>query len=325
MADTRIGFIPASTSFDDLSDPAKYDRTVNYVNRWNLQKANPDEAISEPKKPIVFWIDNAVPKQYRQAVREGVEMWNPVFEKEVGIRDAIVVKQMPDDADWDIADVRYNVVRWMVNMPFAISQARVNPLTGEVLNSCINMDAVFASSFAAKIDVVFGPGSQPPAVASFAHHNSLQGGDVCEQGVEQLNQMVNALDVLAVGDAETSKTELIHQYIRQVVAHEMGHTLGLRHNFTASTARTPAELSDPEVSRTRGLTASVMDYMPPNIFALKHPGVDYFSRMAGEYDHWAIHYGYMHLDAASPEAEVPALRKWASRGGEKGSIFKPTK
>ncbi len=93
----------------------------------------------------MFWIDNAVPKEYRDCSPSGHLAVTAAFEKE-GIKNAIQVNQMPDDADWDIADLRYNVVRWTTGMPFAIALFRANPMTGEILNACVNFDAGFAAA-----------------------------------------------------------------------------------------------------------------------------------------------------------------------------------
>src|SRR5438034_7183662 len=98
--------------------------------------------MSPPKKPIVFWLDNAIPVQYRDAVADGLKAWNKGFEK-IGIKDAIVVKQMPDDADWDHADMRYNVIRWSASpgYGYAVALFRYNPLTGQILNASITVDS----------------------------------------------------------------------------------------------------------------------------------------------------------------------------------------
>lgn len=320
LGDTRVGYF--TDSFKDLSDAASRDQTVNYIRRWNLEKADPKAALSPPKKPIVFWIDNAVPEKYRQAVREGLLMWNPAFER-VGIKDAIVVKQMPDDADWDIADVRYNVVRWTTGMPFAIALMRSNPLTGEILNASINMDAGFASSGAVEFDSVVDP-TAPPApkpAALFAGKD----GRFCDYAYEARREAyfgeVTA-EALQTPDAPFNREAFIHSYIREIVAHELGHNLGLRHNFIASTESDLAQLGDPKRTAVNGVSASVMDYLPPNIAAVKKPGAAYFSSVVGTYDKWAIEYGYRPIDGAkTPADERPVLARIASQCNLPGHAF----
>jgi len=319
LGDTRVGYF--TDSFKDLSDAASRDQTVNYIRRWNLEKADPKAALSVPKKPIVFWIDNAVPEKYRQAVREGLLMWNPAFER-VGFKDAIVVKQMPDDADWDIADVRYNVVRWTTGMPFAIALMRSNPLTGEILNASINMDAGFASSGAVEFDSVVDP-TAPPApkpAALFAGKD----GRYCDYAVEARREAYFgevAAEALQTPDAPFDRQAFIHSYIREIVAHELGHNLGLRHNFIASTESDLNQLGDAKRLAVNGVAASVMDYLPPNIAAVKKPGAAYFSPVVGTYDKWAIEYGYRQFDARSTEEERPALARIASQCNLPGHAF----
>src|SRR5206468_3578493 len=138
--DARVGYF--ETNFQSFDDDAKDDTTVRYIYRWNLEKADPTAKLSPPKKPIVFWIDNAIPVEYRDAVREGLLTWNSAFEK-IGIKDAIVVKQMPDNADWDHADMRYNTIRWVASPGngYAVALFRVNPISGQILNANITVDA----------------------------------------------------------------------------------------------------------------------------------------------------------------------------------------
>ncbi|MFO0108758.1 MAG: DUF5117 domain-containing protein, partial [bacterium] len=142
LADERVGYF--LTAYQDLSKDERRDTFVRYINRWNLEKQDPTAAISPPKKPIVFWIDNAVPLEYRQSIKEGILMWNQAFLK-AGFKDAIQVQQMPDNATWDPADIRYNTIRWIntVDGFFAMGPSRVNPLTGEILNADILIDGSF--------------------------------------------------------------------------------------------------------------------------------------------------------------------------------------
>jgi hypothetical protein len=150
LYDPRVGYFtgvegigPSFESFDPAKDTAD-DPNVYYINRWDLKKKDPKAALSEPVQPIEFWLDNAIPLEYRTPIRDGVLLWNKAFAK-MGFKDAIVVKQMPDDADWDPADMRHNIVRW-VSSPYsggayAVAHARPNPLTGQILNASILVDA----------------------------------------------------------------------------------------------------------------------------------------------------------------------------------------
>ncbi|MBE9006469.1 DUF5117 domain-containing protein, partial [Fortiea sp. LEGE XX443] len=140
LADDRVGYF--ITAFQDFSQNNIQEPFVRYINRWHLEPSEPNAPLSPPKKPIVFWIENAVPPAYRDAIREGVLMWNKAFEK-AGFQNAIQVQQMPDDADWHPADVRYNTIRWFNSLDagFARAPMRVNPLTGEILDADIIVDA----------------------------------------------------------------------------------------------------------------------------------------------------------------------------------------
>jgi hypothetical protein len=109
LADERVGYF--LTAYKDFSDKSSREPFVRYINRWHLQKQIPTAPMSPPVQPIVFWIENNVPVEYRNAIREGVLEWNKAFEK-AGFTEAIQVKQMPDNAKWDPADVRYNTIRW---------------------------------------------------------------------------------------------------------------------------------------------------------------------------------------------------------------------
>lgn len=319
IGDPRVGYF--TVNYEDLTDASKYDPNVNLIQRWHLEKADPSLAISPPKKAIVFYIDNAVPQEYRAAVQKGLLMYNEAFEA-VGIRDAIQVKQMPDDADWDIADLRYNTVRWTTGMPFAIALFRANPVTGEILNACINMDAGFASTGLFTFDQVIDPAAyarpvQDPLKAKWSSRLC----DLNSQGraIQTIGRY--AAELLSPPGLPFNKKAYIDEYITEVVAHEMGHCLGLRHNFAASTQFTEAQLGNADLVKEHGLGGSVMDYNPFNTAAIGKPGVDYYSQRIGTYDFWAIDYGYRNIPAASAEAEVPALKLIASQGSLPGHAY----
>ena len=333
IGDARIGYF--ETAFRDISDPAVYDQNVNYIKRWNVKKADPNAALSPPVKPIKWYLDNGIPEKYRDAVRRGILLHNKSFEA-IGIKDAIVVEQMPDNADWDIADVRYNIVRWTQGNPFAIALFRANPLTGEILNSAINMDAVFATGGSSEFDVFVNPRKmsakemwQHPfnaaantfssddnaAKAIFPDLRRHNNDFACSLPYDSIPDMQFGATALSLLEPEGTfdKEAYINQRIVQVVSHEMGHCLGLRHNFVASTAYTMAQLSDPNFVRENGVSASVMDYLPFNVAALNKRGVDFYSQTVGPYDKHAIAYGYTDFGAKAATDELPKLKEIAAQ------------
>ncbi|MGD1873683.1 MAG: zinc-dependent metalloprotease [Mastigocoleus sp.] len=375
LADERVGYF--ITAYQNLSNLNRRDPFIRYINRWNLEKQNPKAALSRPKKPIVFWIDNAVPFEYRNAIKEGVLMWNRAFEK-AGFKNAIEVRQMPDNATWDPADIRYNTIRWIntVDGYFAMGPSRVNPLTGEILDADILVDASFVralkNEYRQKVQPV--QFSQRTSLTAMMRNrmlcakNDLTGNNVAENsqnsqnretnkfafaksfisrlsnlaerydlcyGIEAANQFAYgslALDLLhnqksvrdnpkGITQSDGAKApalsdrikEYTDQYLRLIIAHEVGHTLGLRHNFRGSTLLTPEQMHDKGITRSRGLTTSVMDYLPPNIAPHGTTQGDYFPSQVGVYDDWAILYGYIPINAASPTAEKSFLAKIANQ------------
>ncbi len=345
LADDRIGYF--LTAYQDLSNDERKEPFVRYINRWHLEKQDPSASISPPKKPIVFWIDNAVPLEYRSAITEGVLMWNKAFEA-AGFKDAIQVKQMPDNAKWDAADIRYNTIRWIntVDGYFAMGPSRVNPLTGEILNATILVDASFVRALKNEYRQIIQPNEQknrtsltalmqnrllctngleanqnPVKSKLFTKHLSKLAGeyDLC-YGMEAANQFAFgsiAMSLLQQTPPTNDQVKnYIHQYLRLIIAHEVGHTLGLRHNFRGSTMLTPEQLNNTEITRHKGLVSSVMDYIPPNIAPKGQKQGDYFPSMVGPYDDWAIQYGYTQFSAATPTAEKPFLNEIAEKSDQ---------
>ncbi|MBN3925362.1 zinc-dependent metalloprotease [Nostoc sp. NMS4] len=348
LADDRVGYF--ITAYQDLSkDDDRGDSFVRYINRWHLEKQDPKAVISRPKKPIVFWIDNAVPLEYRDAMKEGVLMWNKAFLK-AGFKDAIEVRQMPDDATWDPADIRYNTIRWIntVDGYFAMGPSRVNPLTGEILDADILVDASFIRALKSEYRKIVQPSqTENRTTLSALMQNRLlcaNGLDAKNNGVPQKTQQqqgllsrlskmageydlcygMEAANQFAFGSLamsllpDTMATpdqvkEYINQYLRLIIAHEVGHTLGLRHNFRGSTLLPPQEMNNTEITKNKGLTSSVMDYIPPNIAPQGTKQGDYFPSMVGLYDEWAIKYGYTTIQTSTPIAEKPILEEIAAQ------------
>ncbi|AFY31072.1 zinc-dependent metalloprotease [Calothrix sp. PCC 7507] len=338
LADERVGYF--ITAYQDLTKDDKGDPFVRYINRWNLEKQDPKAAISPPKKPIVFWIDNAVPYEYRDSIKEGVLMWNKAFLK-VGFKDAIEVRQMPDDAKWDPADIRYNTIRWIntVDGFFAMGPSRVNPLTGEILDADILVDASFVRVLKSEYRQIVQPSNiqTRTSLSALMQNNALCSNgqpqskekpllsrlaklageyDVC-YGMEAANQFaLGSLAVSLLQDTTATPDQLkeyIHQQLRLIIAHEVGHTLGLRHNFRGSTLLAPKEMNNKEITNSRGLTTSVMDYIPPNIAPQGTKQGDYFPSAIGPYDEWAIKYGYTSTQATTPVAEKSVLAEIAGQ------------
>ncbi len=151
LADDRVGHF--MTVIKDYSKTGQEDQFVRYINRWDLRKVEPAAKVSPPKKPIIFWIENTVPYRFRGAVREGILEWNKAFQR-AGFADAIEVRQQPDDATWDPEDINYNTFRWITSdAGFAMGPSRVNPLTGQILDSDIIFDASFIENWTRAINL----------------------------------------------------------------------------------------------------------------------------------------------------------------------------
>ena len=143
--DERIGYF--TEDYQTFDDDVAPDNARRMILRWHLVKKDPKAAVSEPVKPITFWVDNATPLRYRDAVKEGVLYWNAAFEP-LGFKNAVHCEIMPDSADWDPADMSHNVVRWTSSpgAGYAVAQFRHNPLTGEILNAAITMTPAWRAS-----------------------------------------------------------------------------------------------------------------------------------------------------------------------------------
>ena len=310
-ADPRIGHFQSEVW--DFSTDTRHTPKTHYVNRWRLEKKDPAANLSEPKAPIVFWIDRTVPEKYRAAVREGILEWNAAFAK-IGFRDAIVVKQQDAEGTVDTYDARHSTVRWFVaaDARFAIGPSRVDPRTGEILNAQVAIPESWARG-----DRAFFAEQAPAAWPAFDAYKASLGldGKLCTYASDALAEMQFGLDLLVErGEIDPGSPEadaFVAQALKATVMHEVGHALGLAHNFRASTAYPLAKVSDPVFSRENGITGSVMDYTPINLAVKGEAQGAYFERALGPYDFWAIEYAYKPLP---PEAEADELARIAARG-----------
>ncbi len=316
MADERVGYF--TSSHVDFSDDLKATPTVHFVNRWRLEKKDPNAALSEPVKPIVYWLDKNIPEKHRKAVIDGVLEWNKAFER-IGFKDAIQAKIEPDDASSDSAVTGEAKIRWYLASDGgpAIGPSHVDPRTGEILDADILMTDVFTRGSRRFIveDLPRSMSGQDSAAAlSGIPGNAL---DACTFAESTAQEAQFALDILeARGELEPDSPEaeaFVYAYVKEVITHEVGHTLGLRHNFRSSTIYSAEQLSDPEFTRQNGIVGSVMDYAPFNIPLKGQRKADYVHPGLGPYDYWAIEYGYKPLDGTKDKEE---LERIAARGSK---------
>ncbi len=319
LADDRIGyFVTARRQYDDANGPTSF---VRYINRWNIQKTNPAARVSPAKNPIIYYIANDVPIEYRDPIRAALLTWNRAFAA-VGITDAIKVRQQPDDPSWDPDDVRYSVVRWVVSpgSAFAYGPSLVNPLTGEIFRADIVIDGNLVRSGSGLYENFLDPTRAGSDMTSGAC--SAQECDYGEGEQQQLawGELALGLDGRfgASGEAPSWFTKA---FVQSIVLHESGHNLGLRHNFEASTIYSLQQLHDPKFTAAHGLAGSVMEYTPLNLSPHGQPQGAYFQTKLGPADYFTIKYGYQPLAGRSPDDERAALSAIASQSTAHDLIY----
>jgi hypothetical protein len=329
-ADDRVGyFLTVRKNFSDKEDDQHF---VRYINRWNLKKETSDGSVSTPVKPITFYIEKTVPKSLRPYVAEGILEWNKAFEK-LGYYNAIHVYQPGEyearEEDIDPEDINYNFFRWITaEAGFAMGPSRVNPKTGEILDADIIFDDSFLRYWKQEYEVMTpqtvkslfghpaGRQSLHTLMEEVDHARTHGSGHQCNYCQGMQHQMGFAASVLMARGLTDDKgklpVEFIHQALKEVVMHEVGHTLGLRHNFKASAWKDLKQIDDKSKGPNEAIVASVMDYNPANIApAAKSQGY-YYTPTIGPYDYWAIEYGYKEISGNESEE----LGKIAARGTE---------
>jgi hypothetical protein len=278
LYDSRVGYFTNSAFDFGREENKAVERT--FITRYRLEKKDPDAAVSDPVKPIVYYVDPATPVKYVPFVKKAIEDWKPAFEA-AGFSNAILAKDAPsktEDPDWDPEDVRYSVIRWL---PSTIENAQgphvSDPRSGEILEADVLM-----------------------------YHN-----------VQNLATMWYVSQVGAL-DPRAQKLplpdDLVGELVRFVVAHEVGHTLGFRHNMRASSLYTLAQVRDKNWVKENGHTPSIMDYARFNYVAQPEDGIaiaDLIPKI-GPYDKWATMWGYKPIAAAkTPDEEKATLNTWA--------------
>jgi hypothetical protein len=341
-ADERVGYFVSAIK--DFSRDTAESFFVRYVNRWRLEKRHPGAAMSEPVKPIVYYIDRTVPTEWRPWVRAGILEWNRAFE-EAGLRNAIQVLDAPEDTLWSAEDARYSTVRWTATnrTVYAVGPSNVDPRTGEILNADVLVSAAWIQAWRGEAGEYVAPETAVRSVfledSASAGLNGATGLCSLAEGMRRQGTLTRAL--LAARNAGPGASAVTRQYIGQalkaLIMHEIGHTLGLRHNFRGSAGATKAQLADRTFTQANGLGVSVMDYSPPALSLDPRKQGDYHAGTIGTYDRWAIRYGYASLGrpepaasgkgsasaapAWTPDAEINALRTVAKEAAKPAHLY----
>lgn len=305
--DPRVGYF--QQSYIDFGNDAQEGRRTHIINRWRLEKKDPAAAVSEPKQPIRAVLDRNIPEKWRAPLRDGVLEWSKAFER-AGFRNAIVVEQQADNADWSTLEgTRVLAIRWYAqNGPgsTAIGLSQVDSRTGEILRGAALIDENRVRVGRARLTEVLPRLEGATADArpgDFARRFGAE--DVCEHAEVAFDQLDTLLELLALrGDIDPNGPDAeryIAASLKDVTMHEVGHALGLRHNFRASASVTLAQLRDPAFVQANGLSPSIMDYNGSNAPLDGEPVAPAFMGTLGAYDYWAIEVGYREWPDADSE------------------------
>ncbi|MEJ2720329.1 MAG: zinc-dependent metalloprotease, partial [bacterium] len=345
IADDRVGYFV--TPFKDFTRDDKDNFFVHYCNRWRLEKADPTAELSEPVKPIVYYVDHTVPLEYRRYVREGIEMWQKAFER-AGFKNAIIAKDAPspeEDPEYDPEDARYNTIRWIVSdAPSfgAIGPSRVDPRTGEILDADVLIEQNMIMGFRMSYRRFAGPLTLEGLDPTLQYLKDPETDPEAAERIEMMRNTLGCCDrnfgigfsqgfdflqlaLLTGGSMDPGMKvpqEFIGEAIKFVTCHEVGHTLGLRHNFKSSTATPFDKLNDRYTVSEIGLTGSIMDYPSPNVSRDRSRQGYYYSPSVGTWDEWAVEWGYTEVPGdMTPEREQTALRKIADKASLKENTY----
>lgn len=320
LGDDRVGYF--MTVHKDFSDDNNSNFFNRYVNKWRLECKEdvPEGQLCEPKKPIVYYIDRTVPVQYRDAMMAGVNSWADAFE-DAGFKNAIRAEMLPEDADPE--DIRYPTLRWNTSdQPGygAIGPSVVDPRTGEILDADILFEASMLLGFKNSWRNMIDPNTALQTMFGFGSReldNLKQGAELSNMAAMVSNQgMLLRSSLVASGEInphEPVPQEFVDEVLKWVTMHEVGHTLGLRHNFRSSVDTPMDKLYDKEWTKQHGVFGSVMDYPTPNIPPKEIDPGHYYNPGVGSYDRWAISFGY--TESANEAEEI------ARQGAKDGHAY----
>ena len=274
----KIGYFSERKTNLTSTDITPYE---DLINKWYLEKNDKTKEKSLPVKPIKFWIENTTPIDLRPIIKKAVLSWNIAFE-EAGFLNAIQVEIQPDDADWNAGDIRYNTIRWTSspNPPFGgYGPSFTNPRTGEILGADIMLEWIYLTN-RLRYSEIFD-------------ENTLINKHFCQNSfINHQNRLFGKLASEAINLTDKEMSRLYEEDLYQLILHEVGHTLGLNHNFAASTLHDNKDIHNPDITYDQGLSSSVMDYHALNIAPIGTKQGQYADIKPGIYDILAIKYGY---------------------------------
>ncbi|SMF03832.1 protein of unknown function [Alteromonadaceae bacterium Bs31] len=312
--DARVGYFSHQITDLTSSEITPY-RDV--ISRFKLEKKNPQAELSEPLTPITFWLENTTPEELRPIITKAALRWNEAFEQ-AGFKNALAIKIQPDDAPWDAGDLRYNVIRWVASPSRFYSgygPSFRDPRTGQVLGADIMLEYA-ALGYQAQLGAVLGDkGSED------GHEHGQAPQQQCSASRYAHEQyLFNLAALKAFGAEKEEQQRLMEEFVYYLTIHEIGHTLGLNHNFHSTHMLSFEEVFNPDITYAKGMQGSIMDYPAVPFQADPKLKNQYYSTRPGPYDKWAVEFGYRPA-LADPAAEKQRQEQLLARSTEAQLAF----